>query len=89
MGWKTTLGRSGLMPVKRGRAGAKRRLTPTYDGLTNQRMPMKTSLHLKIAAIVAHVALCTAIVLEAVQDEPGASAPGGGPAVPVYHPDHR
>ena len=50
---------------------------------------MKTSLHLKIGAIVANVALCTAIVLEAVQDEPGASAPGGGPAVPVYHPDHR
>lgn len=50
---------------------------------------MKTSLHLKIAAVVAHVALCTAIVLETVQGEPGARAPGGAAVVPVYHPDHR
>jgi hypothetical protein len=46
---------------------------------------MKTSMHLRVAALIAHVALCTAIVLEAVQsDTSGARA-----AVPVYHPDHR
>ena len=89
MGWKTTLGRSGLMPVKRARARAERRMAATYDVSTAKRKPMKTSLHLKIAAVVAHVALCTAIVLEAVQAEPGARAPGGAAVVPVYHPDHR
>jgi hypothetical protein len=89
MGWKTTLGRLGLIRVKCGRAASGRRLAATYDGSTKKRKPMKTSLHLKIAAIVTHVALCTAIVLEAVQSEPGARAPGGGAVVPVYHPDHR
>jgi hypothetical protein len=46
---------------------------------------MKTSMHLRVAVLIAHVALCTAIVLEAAQfDGEHASA-----AMSLLLPEHR
>ena len=46
---------------------------------------MKLSMHLRVALLIAHVALCTAIVLEAAQsDGKHASA-----AMSMLLPDHR
>ena len=46
---------------------------------------MKLSMHLRVAVLIAHVALCTAIVLEAaLSDGRHASA-----AMSLLLPDHR
>jgi hypothetical protein len=45
-----------------------------YYGLLNPGTTMKPQLHLKIALLIAYLALCTHLVLTAVQDDTPASA---------------
>lgn len=51
-----------------------------YYGLLNQETTMKPQLHLKIAVLIAYIALCTHLVLTAAQDDTPASAATWGQA---------
>lgn len=73
------------MPVKRRRSGRRSARPPRMMVWLTQGIKMKLSMHLRVAVLIAHVALCTAIVLEAAQsDGEHASA-----AMSLLHPDHR